>query len=191
MLAVAKDLAPAVDWRQGAAESMPFPDQSFDTVVSQFGLMFFVDRLQALREMLRVMTPTGCLVVVVWDSLDNILAYSAEVALLERLAGTRAADAVRAPFVLGNPQNLATLFKDAGAASVEIKTRQGSARFPSVRVMVEAELRGWLPAMGVLLTEDQISRVLEEAEDTFRSFVTTDGGVTFDVAAHLVTAKKS
>ena len=52
MLAVASELAPAVTWRQGAAESMPFPDQSFDAVVSQFGLMFFQDRQQAVREML-------------------------------------------------------------------------------------------------------------------------------------------
>jgi len=190
MLAVAKDLTPTVDWRQGAAESIPFPDQSFDTVVSQFGLMFFMDRHQALREMLRVLTQAGRLVVVVWDSLDNIPGYSAEVALLERLAGTRAADAVRAPFVLGDPQNLAKLFKDAGAASVEITTSQGTARFPSIRVMVEAELRGWLPMMGVLLTEDQIDRILQEAEDALGSYVTAEGRVTFVAAAHLVTAKK-
>lgn len=190
MLAVAKDLAPTIDWRQGAAESIPFPDQSVDTVVSQFGLMFFMDRCQALREMLRVLTPAGRLVVVVWDSLDNIPGYSAEVALLERLAGTPAADAVRAPFVLGNRQNLARLFKDAGAASVEITTHPGTARFPSIRVMVEAELRGWLPVMGVFLTEDQISTILQEAEDALGFYVTTEGRVTFDVAAHLVTAKK-
>src|SRR5215207_5601638 len=40
MLAVAKELSPSVDWRQGTAESMPFSDSSFDAVVSQFGLMF-------------------------------------------------------------------------------------------------------------------------------------------------------
>jgi SAM-dependent methyltransferase len=190
MLAVAKDLTPTIHWRQGAAESIPFPDQSFDTVVSQFGLMFFMDRHQALREMLRVLTQAGRLVVVVWDSLDNIPGYSAEVALLERLAGTRAADAVRAPFVLGDPENLAKLCEDAGAASVEITTSQGTARFPSIRVMVEAELRGWLPVMGVLLTEDQIKRILQEAEDALGSYITTEGRVTFDAAAHLVTAKK-
>ncbi len=29
--------------------------------------------------------------------------------------------------------------------------------FPSVRVMVEADLRGWLPVMGVVLTGEQIA----------------------------------
>ena len=56
MLAVAHELAPAVNWQQGVAESIPFPDRSFDAVVSQFGLMFFADRHKALREMLRVLT---------------------------------------------------------------------------------------------------------------------------------------
>ena len=50
MLALARELAPQVEWREAMAESLPFPDRSFDAVVSQFGLMFFSDRPQALRE---------------------------------------------------------------------------------------------------------------------------------------------
>jgi SAM-dependent methyltransferase len=191
MLAVAKGLAPAVDWRQGTAEAIPFPDRSFDTVVSQFGLMFFMDRRQALRGMLRVLTRGGRMIVAVWDSLDNIPAYATVVLLLERLAGTQAADALRAPFVLGDRQGLAKLFKEAGGASVDITTHKGTARFPSIRVMVEAELRGWLPLMGVLLTEEQIGRILQEAEHVLGSYVTTEGQVTFVAPAHFVTATNS
>ena len=44
MLEVAKRIAPAIEWKQGPADALPFPDQSFDAVVSQFGLMFFPDR---------------------------------------------------------------------------------------------------------------------------------------------------
>lgn len=87
MLAVAKQLAPAVEWREGVAEALLFPDQSFDAVVSQFGLMLFTDRRQALREMLRVLAAGGRLAVAVWDSLANIPAYASEVALLEQTAG--------------------------------------------------------------------------------------------------------
>jgi SAM-dependent methyltransferase len=102
MLAVAGRLAPALEWRRGTAESLPYADQSFDVVVSQCGLMFFTDRRQALREMLRGLAPGGRLVIAVWDWLDNTPAYAAEVALLARIAGRRAADALRAPFVLGD-----------------------------------------------------------------------------------------
>ena len=191
MLAVAKRLAPAVEWREGAAESLPFLDRSFDVVVSQFGLMFFTDRVRALREMLRVLTSGGSLVVAVWDSLDSMPAYAAEVALLERVAGRRAADALRAPFVLGDRHGLASLFQDAGADSVKVTTHQGKATFPGIRVMVEADLRGWLPLMGVLLTEREIARILQEAQHVLGSCVTAEGRVTFGASVHVVRAAKS
>lgn len=193
MLAVANELAPAVTWRQGAAESMPFPDHSFDAVVSQFGLMFFEDRQQAVREMLRVLTTEGRLAVAVWDALETMPAYAAEVALLERLerlAGRPAAEALRAPFVLGNRDDLSRLFRNAGAASVVVTTHEGTARFPSIRVMLEADLRGWLPVMGVLLTEEQIGRVLIEAEADLVRHVGPDRTVAFAVRAHVVAARR-
>jgi SAM-dependent methyltransferase len=191
MLAVAERIAPTVEWRQGVAESLPFPDQSFDAVVCQFGLMFFADRRKALCEMLRVLIPGGRLVVAVWDNLDSIPAYAREVALLERIAGREAADALRAPFVLGSRQSLATLFANAGAGSVEITTHHGTAQFPGIRAMVEADLRGWLPVMGVMLTEEEIGRILQEAEHDLDSYVKADDSIVFDTSAHFVGAIKS
>jgi hypothetical protein len=91
---------------------------------------------------------------------------------------------------LGDRDLLAGIFTNAGARSVEIDTRTGIGRFPSVRVMVEADLRGWLPVMGVDLTEEEISRILVEAEDLLDSFVADDGRVAFDAPAHLVIARR-
>jgi SAM-dependent methyltransferase len=191
MLAVAEQLDSAVDWRQGAAEALPFPDATFDAVVSQFGLMFFRDRLGAIREMLRVLKPGGTLTVAVWDTLESSPGYSVEVALLERVAGGPAAAALRAPFVLGDPEELATLFEDGGVSSPKAATRVGTARFPSVRVMVEADLRGWLPVMGVTLPERQIDQILSEAEKELAPFLEPSGEVVFDSPAHIVTGSKS
>lgn len=190
MLAVARELSPSLDWRQGTAESMPFSDESFDAVVSQFGMMF-MDHDRAIREMLRVLKPSGRLVVAVWDTVQNIPAYAAEISLVERLAGTRAADALRAPFALGDREILAEMFNNAGASSVTISTQKGVARFPSIRVMVEADLRGWLPVMGVNLSEKEIGRILAEAEHALDAYAIDDGRVAFDASAHIVTARKS
>ena len=187
MLAVAKELGPGIEWREGVAESLPYPPASFDAVVSQFGMMFFTDCRQALREMLRVLKPGGRLAVAVWESLENSDAYAVEVALLERLAGKAAADALRAPFVLGDKPGLATLFAGAGVGSVSIETYEGTARFPSIRSMVEADLRGWLPVMGVVLAEETIEAVLNEAESVLAEYVTADGQVVFRSPAHIVT----
>lgn len=191
MLAVAKQIAPAIEWREGVAEGLPLPDQSVDAVVSQFGLMFVADRRQALREMLRVLTPSGRLVIAVWDSLDRMPAYASEVELLKRIAGGPAADAMRAPFSLGNRRDLTALLLEAGIGAAEIITVPGVARFPSIRTMVEADLRGWLPTVGVNLGGDQIARILQEAEQDLKPYTTPDGRVTFGLSAHLVTAKRA
>lgn len=190
MIAVAKELCPTEDMRVGNAESMPFSGETFDAVVSQFGLMF-MDRDKAPGEMLRVLAPGGRLAVAVWDSVQNIPAYAAEEALIERCAGPRAAEPLRAPFALGDREVLAEIFNKAGARSVNIETLKGVARFPSIRVMVEADLRGWLPLMGVTLTEQEIATILQEAEEVLDQYVTDDGRVTFDTLVHIVTARKS
>lgn len=190
MLTVAQQLAPSIEWREGGAESLPYAAESFDSVISQFGLMFFRDRHKALREMMRVLTPNGRMAIAVWDSLENSEAYPIEVSLLERLAGQQAANALRAPFVLGDRAELAQLFQDAGVVSVEIMTHSGTARFPSIRTMVEADLRGWLPVMGVVLSEKQIEVILREAEQALSQYVTQEGTVEFESPAHIVTGMK-
>lgn len=189
MLSVAAQIAPHVEWRLGTAERLPCETDSFDAVVSQFGLMFFVDPGASVSEMLRVAKAGGRLAVAVWEALERSEAYPLEVELLERRAGSHAADALRAPFAMGDPEALRILFEDAGATSVAVTTVTGTARFPSVRVMVEADLRGWLPVMGVELDEGLIEAILDEAEDVLAEHTTPDGQAVFAAPAHVVTAE--
>lgn len=185
MLAVAEKIDPSIDWKEGVAEELPLPDASFDAVVSQFGMMFFTDRHGAVREMLRVLDERGRIAVAVWDSLEKHAAYAREVEILDELAGTDAGDALRAPFVLGDAEALGSVFEEAGVDHVRVDTRVGTARFPSIRTLVEADLRGWLPVMGVHLSEDKIHEILRAAEDRMSDLVTEDG-VVFDSPAHIV-----
>ncbi len=158
MLAVAASIEPAVTWTEGDASRLPFDDNHFDAVVSQFGLMFFPDRVLAIGEMLRCVKSGRRIAVAVWDSLERSEAFPIAVDLLQTRAGPAAADALRAPFVLGETDELRRLFDEAGGAEVSIHTQLGTARFPSVRSMVEADLRGWLPVMGVHLDDDLMRR---------------------------------
>jgi ubiquinone/menaquinone biosynthesis C-methylase UbiE len=49
----------SVDFREADAEALPFPDESFDIVVSTFGVMFTPDQEKAASELLRVCKPGG------------------------------------------------------------------------------------------------------------------------------------
>ncbi len=50
-----------------------------------------------------------------------------------------------------------------------------SERFLAIRMMAEADLRGWLPVMDVVLPEEQIQRILEEAEGDLKPYRNADG----------------
>src|SRR5688572_13034656 len=55
-----------VEWLQGDVEALPFPDASFDVVLSQFGHMFAPRAEVATREMLRVLKPGGRIAFSTW-----------------------------------------------------------------------------------------------------------------------------
>lgn len=59
MLAVARTVAPDIDWREGPADALPVPDESIDVVLCSLGLMFFPDKPAALAELRRVLRSGG------------------------------------------------------------------------------------------------------------------------------------
>jgi demethylmenaquinone methyltransferase / 2-methoxy-6-polyprenyl-1,4-benzoquinol methylase len=63
MLQVARRRRGAIDFQQGDATDLRFPDASFDVATISFGLRNVADRGQALREFGRVLRPGGRLMV--------------------------------------------------------------------------------------------------------------------------------
>ncbi|MCC6831007.1 MAG: class I SAM-dependent methyltransferase [Thermoleophilia bacterium] len=55
-----------VRWVEGDAQELPFPDASFDVVLSTFGCMFAPDQVRAAGELTRVLRPGGRLGVCGW-----------------------------------------------------------------------------------------------------------------------------
>jgi len=189
MLAVAARKAPHIEWREGRAEALPFDDASFDAVVSQFGLMFFDDRDAAIREMVRVLRPSGYLAIAVWDSLANTPGYAAMVDLLQRLFGDEVANGIRAPYILGDTGELRALCAEAGLPRVSITTHPGTARFPSLKSWVHTDIKGWV--LADMLDDDQFALLLSQAKQELSRFVTDDGSVAFSAPAHIVSAVKA
>lgn len=56
----------AIEWTQGDAERLPYPDDSFDVVLSQFGHMFAPRPDLALTEMRRVLKRGGRIAFATW-----------------------------------------------------------------------------------------------------------------------------
>lgn len=190
MLALARRINPAIDWREGDAEALPYKDGSFDAVLSQFGLMLFSVPENALHEMKRVLRPRGQLAVAVFGSLEDLPAYAAIADLYDRLVDKSVGDALRMPFSMGDTAMLASLFTRAGISSAKISTYNGQARFSSVREMVLADVKGWFPFAGIELDQQTIEAITKEAEIVLKSFKNSSGAVEFPVPAHIVTGTR-
>jgi len=63
-----------VTFREADGESLPFPDESFDVVLCNHGLVHMTDRGKALHEMWRVLKKgTGVIALSVWSTPDRAL----------------------------------------------------------------------------------------------------------------------
>jgi ubiquinone/menaquinone biosynthesis C-methylase UbiE len=121
-----------VEWRQADALALPFPDQSFDVVACQFGVMFFPDKIQGFREALRVLRPGGHFFFNVWD---RISANEFSDVITEELAALFPDDPPR--FVARTPHGYhdvekihqelkAAGFRDVSLEAVDRKSRASS-----------------------------------------------------------------
>jgi SAM-dependent methyltransferase len=71
LLAVARKRAAdegldGIEWKEGDAENLPFPDASFDVVVSSCGLMFAPDQQKVADEVARVTKRAGRIAIQAW-----------------------------------------------------------------------------------------------------------------------------
>lgn len=188
MLAVAQLRAPNCEWIKGRAEELPASDGVFDAVLCQFGLMFFDDRVKALREMQRVLRPGGRLALSVWDTAATSPGYAGMISLIDSMFGRDAADALRAPFVLGDREQLRRLLAEGGLGQASVSTRSGTARFASIREWVRMDVRGW--TLSDFIDDKGFEDLVAEAERTLGDFTAPDGAVNFPAPAHIVSWSK-
>jgi SAM-dependent methyltransferase len=73
-----------VRFQRADALALPFPDQCFDVVICQFGIMFFPDRVAGMREAHRVLKPTGRFLFSVWGPLADTPVMAVTVAALAK-----------------------------------------------------------------------------------------------------------
>jgi len=190
MLAVARRKDAPVEWHTGRAEALPFPDDSFDAVVSQFGFMFFEDQAAGLREMMRVARPGGRLSVAVCDALDHSPGYAVLAELLHRLFGGEVAQAFRAPFSCGDRDVLSARCAEAGIGHAAVTRLDGAVEFPSIDAMVASE-RACAWTLGGLLDDAQFERLRAAAQESFQPFETARGTLRFEMPMLVVSARKA
>ncbi len=162
-----------------SADRLPFPADTFDAVVSRFGVMFFASPVDGVREMLRVLKPGRRLAMAVWHFADRNPFHYLVSRVLERYvesppAPADAPDAFR--FALHD--KLRDVVVEAGGAEASERLLQFNIEAPlsvedfwTLRSEMSEKLRGKL----AILSADQVKELRREVIEGLRSYATVRG----------------
>ncbi len=115
----------SIEFREADAENLPFADNSFDNVISTFGVMFTPNQERAAAELIRVCKPKGRIGLANWTP-DGFIGQVFKT-LGKHLPPPAGA---RSPAVWGTPARLQEMF-DAGARSIRTESRLFKFRYRS------------------------------------------------------------
>jgi ubiquinone/menaquinone biosynthesis C-methylase UbiE len=184
----------AIDWVEGDACAMTLPDAAYDLILCQQGMNHFPDKAAAAREMLRVLSPGGRLVLSVWSNLAHnsgflvwITALEHHPHLIERMAmpRTKLSSAARA---------LHDLLVAAGFRDVVVRRDVRMGRFASIGDAIRQQvsqfsLPGGIPLIDTLDAEAR-QAILDAAQQQLGSYEDIDG-FAFPLEAWVATARKA
>ena len=122
MIAIARQRYPGLEFQEGDAESLPFPNGSFDSVVINFGMHHLGRPERAAAEAARVLRPGGSLAFTVWAAPNESIGHRIILSAIETY-GTLDLPLPEGPsmFRFSDPDECRRLF--AGAGFVERTAR--------------------------------------------------------------------
>jgi SAM-dependent methyltransferase len=175
------------------ADHLPFQADTFDAVISRFGVMFFPSPVDAIREMLRVLKPGRKLALAVWLSQERNPFHHSFARVIDRYIDSPppAPDALD-PFRFAAPGKLRKVFNQAGAISAServlqfpIKASISVEDFWTLRLEISEKLREKI----ALLPSEQMTEVKRQTLESLREY-STNSGISFPAEVLIVSGAK-
>lgn len=191
MLAVAASATPSdlsIGWHEANAESMPFPDRSFDVVLCQMALQFMPGKLAALRQMRRVLDAGGRVVLNMPGPKPPIFAVMSDA--LARHVGSEAAAFADLVFSMHDADEVRELMRGAGFREVEVTARPKRLRLPAPADFLWQYVYSTPMAAAVARVDEPARAALQhDACNGWREYV-VDGKLSLEVRMTTATAVK-
>ncbi len=176
---------------QCPAEALPFPNHSFDVVVSRLGAMFFPDK--AFAEILRATKPGGVIALAVWYKSDlNPFGYVVSNVMSRHVETPPVDPNAPGAFRFAESGKLAGVLKDAGAVDLgerllrfDMIASISPQEFWTMRKATSDTLRTKLATLPETVRSQIATEVLEAIPDFF-----PNNQIKFPAQMLIVTAKK-
>lgn len=181
-------------FEQADAGALPFPDASFDRVTCRFGVMYFPDVPQALREVRRVLRPGGRAVFAVWGPLEQIDYLTSTLSVLLRHhpspPPSPAPDAPH-PLKFAQADTLSAALRAAGFANVREETVNVPLPWPGTPEEFLGYIRSDLITFDTLLGQIPRARQAAVLDEIFTGIRHYDDGEYVQFTAAIVVASAS
>ena len=177
-----------------SADRLPFPADTFDAVVSRFGVMFFPSPVDAVREMLRVLKSGRKLALAVWHLAErNPFFYTLSRVIERYVDSPPSAPDAPDPFRFASPGKLRDVLAEAGAMAPSERLLQFTVQAPiSVEDfwILRCEMSEKLREKVAMLSREQLPEVKREALNALRGY-STDRGMSFPAEVLIVSGTKN
>ena len=158
------------------ADHLPFPNDTFDAVISRFGVMFFPSPVDAIRDMLRVLKPGHKMALAVWHFAErNPFHYLLSRVVDRYVAPTPLEPDARDAFRFATPGKLLEILNEAGVSAPTERLFQFTIRasssvedFFALRLEVSEKLREKFS----MLSPQQKSELKREALEAISQYST-------------------
>jgi ubiquinone/menaquinone biosynthesis C-methylase UbiE len=175
------------------ADSLPFPANTFDAVVSRFGVMFFPSPFDSVREMLRVLKPGGRISMAVWHFAErNPFHYTLSQVVERYVDSPPPAPDSPEPFRFAASGKLLAILSNAGAAATSERLLRFAIRAP---ISVEdywalrSEMSDKLRAKLAMLSKERLAELRREALEALSPY-SANGGMSFPAEVLIVSGSK-
>jgi ubiquinone/menaquinone biosynthesis C-methylase UbiE len=191
MLAVARAVAPAIDWREGDGARLPLGEgEAFDIISCHQGLQFFPDKTAAIREMRRALAVGGRIAIGTWRPLEE----TQFVRNLQHVAERHVGRIVDQRHSLGDADALRTLLADGGFRAIRIETVTHRIRMvnPEVFARLNAMAVVGMSAAAKTMGDEQraaaIAAVSTDSLDALQSYI-EGNDLVFDIGSNIAVAQ--
>jgi ubiquinone/menaquinone biosynthesis C-methylase UbiE len=164
------------------AQQLPWPDDSFDAVLSTFGAMFAPDRVATAHEMLRVCRSGGRIGLANWTP-DGLV--GASLAATREVLGMPPQPVEDSPLLWGTEEGARTLLADAARVTVTQRSVEMCAQSPAAMVEFPREYLAPTRAAFAALTPDAQQCLASALQEVFSRFNRATDGTLVAPASYL------